>query len=135
MLIRPLGIIIILALIGFAVAHVIKLYREEQAKAQDKKSDNFALLKAIEKSRVEYLEIRRQWINYSLGATPSYYGNSMNDMSIPEVAQFQKLMVAMNEKYGELQDVDLDASFATKTTALKAGFDRAVLEAKKHNLE
>lgn len=134
MLIRPLGILIILILLGCAVAYVAKLYRVEQAKMKEATTDSFAVLKAIEKSRVSYLEVRKQWLDYALGATPDYYATAMSDMSIPEVARFQKLMVAMNEKYDNLKDTELDASFVAKTKALKSAFDQAVLEAKKRNL-
>ncbi|MBC9703886.1 MAG: hypothetical protein H9W81_02465 [Enterococcus sp.] len=135
MFIRSLGILIILILMGIAVFYIANMYRVEKAKHQEDKNSEFTVLKAIEKSRVRYLEIRKQWIDYSLGSTPAYYATAMNDMTIPEIARFQKLMVTMNETYNDLTgDVSLDTAFAVRTTALSEAYERAILIAKNESL-
>lgn len=135
MFIRLIFFLIIAVLIGFIFFNIwyvknISTPRRDEGRQMAKSTVN-----AIAKARVEYLEIRKAWINFSLQETPDYFATSMGDMTIPEVARFQKMMVLLNEKYDTLpDDTEQDVMFVSKVTALREAFDAAVLEAKKRDL-
>lgn len=95
-----------------------------------------ANLSALKKAEVDYLEIRKYWIGfYSLNRNREYYADAMDDIKIPQVAAFQRMMVAMNNDYGNLQNGKiLDETFIGKTTALRTLFEEAVTEAKRNSL-
>lgn len=134
MIIRLTEIIIILAVIIGGLWYIFNTAivkpRKESEQSIKKVTD-----KAIYKARIDYLEIRKAWINYSLQESVEFFATSMSDMTIPEVARFQKMMVTMNEKYEDLpEDVEPDVMFVAKVTALRSAFNDAVLEAKKREL-
>ena len=134
MLIRLADIILILAVLAGAIYYLVFNYVvAPRRKAQEEIANTTTT--AIEKAEVDYLEIRKAWINFSVQGTLDTFANSMDDMSIPEVARFQKLMVVMNEKYHDLKDGTLaDEAFVAKVVSLRSLFDDAVLATKKKNL-
>lgn len=87
---------------------------------------------ATEKAKVDYKEIRQTWIDLSVNSGSDEMAMLMEDMSIPEVAAFQKMMVATNQKYGDLKDnVEVDSVFVQKSVALRELFNAAILSTKK----
>ena len=131
MLIRLFDILLIFAVFAGSIYYLVYNYVvAPRRKAQEEIANTTTT--AIEKAEVDYLEIRKAWIDFSVQGTLESFANSMDDMSIPEVARFQKLMVIMNEKYHDLKDGTLaDEAFVAKVVSLRSLFDDAVLAAKK----
>lgn len=135
MIIRLIGVLIILALLLLAVVYVAKVYGEEKAKQQERREAKKVNGLSKEQARVAYLEIRRKWLDYTLGDAPEYFALSMNDTTIPEVDRFHKHMVLMQGNYGDLQGVkEFSNVFVAQTVMLQELFDAAVLAAKKKSL-
>jgi hypothetical protein len=134
MVLRLAEIILILAVLAGAAYYLINTYVIGPRRQAEQEIANTTTT-AIEKAEVDYLEIRKAWINFSTQGTLEAFASSMDDMSIPEVAKFQKLMVVMNEKYDDLKDgTRPNEGFVAKTVALRTLFDNAVLAAKKKSL-
>lgn len=134
MLIRILDLILIFAVIIGGTYYLIHTYVIVPRRNAEKETSTITD-SAIKKARVDYKEIRKDWLNYSLQKTPEFFASSMDDMSIPEVARFQKLMVVLNDKYDDLpDDMETDVSFVTKVTALRSAYEEAVFAAKKKSL-
>ena len=134
MVLRLAEILLILAVFAGSIYYLIYNYVivPRRKAAQDVANTTAS---AIEKAEVDYREIRKAWVNFALQEKEDFLALSMGDMSIPEVAKFQKLMVTMNERYrGLTQSEETDEIFVQKAVALRALFDDAILEAKKRSL-
>lgn len=134
MFLRLGELLLILMLLSGAMFYLYHTYVAEPRRKAEQETSKVTE-SATKKARVEYLEIRRNWINHSLQTSPEFFGSFMDDMKIPEVARFQKLMIVLNDKYDELPaDMETDASFIAKVTALRTAYDEAVIAAKKKSL-
>jgi hypothetical protein len=136
MIIRLVDILVIILIIGFSIWWLLKTFvfdpRKQAAETIKNTTED-----AIKEAEVTYLEIRKKWMGfYNLGKTQEFYAMSMDDISIPEVAKFQRMMVVMNQDYKDLtkDTKKTDQSFVGKVTALKEVFDDAVIAAKRHSL-
>lgn len=134
MIIRILDLIFVLALGFGGLYYILKTYVfDPRKKAQQELASTTE--SAVEKAEVDYREIRKAWVNFAIQEKEDAFASCMADMSIPEVAAFQRLMVSMNERYrGLTQGEETDAVFVQKVIALRQLFDDAVLEAKKKSL-
>lgn len=134
MLIRLIDIILILALFGGALYYLVYNYIVVPQRKQQQEIVSTTET-AIDKAKIDYLEARKSWIGYTLQETPETFATYMDDMSIPEVARFQKIMVSLNQKYGDLTKGEkVDESFVGKATALKLALESAIIAAKKKDL-
>lgn len=134
MIIRLIDIVFILALFGGALYYLVYNYivLPQRKKQQEIASTTES---ALDKAKIDYLETRKAWIGYTLQETPENFATYMDDMSIPQVARFQKLMVSLNQKYGDFTKGEtVDESFVGKITALKIALDSAITAAKKKEL-
>ena len=134
MFLRLGEILLILILLFGALFYLYHAYVAEPRRKAEQ--ENVKVTEgATKKARVEYLEIRRNWINHSLSTGSDFYEGFMDDMKIPEVAKYQKIMIVLNDKYDDLpEDMETDASFVAKVTALRTAYDEAVIAAKKKSL-
>lgn len=126
---------LVLVSIVIGVAYIVRTFLI--APGQKVAQDNAALTtNALKQAEVDYLEIRQTWIGfYNLNNTQPFYADAMDDIKIPEVAHFQRLMVRMNQQYSDLKtNVQLDETFVGKVIALKQSFNDAVIAAKKNSL-
>jgi len=135
MLIRIVDILAIVLIIGFGTWWLLKTYVFDPRKQAQHELENTTET-AIKEAEVDYLEIRRAWLSfYNLSKNREFYADAMDDITIPEVAAFQRVMVNMNQAYGDLaKDKKTDETFVGKTLFLRSLFDSAVLEAKKQTL-
>lgn len=134
MLIRLIDIILILALFGGALYYLVYNYIVVPQRKQQQEIVSTTET-AIDKAKIDYLEARKSWIGYTLQETPETFATYMDDMSIPAVARFQKIMVSLNQKYGDLTKGEkVDESFVGQATALKLALDSAIIAAKKKDL-
>lgn len=135
MVIRMIGLIVIILILGITMGWLLKLYvfnprKDEQRAAQA------ANALSVKQAEVDYLEIRRAWLGfYNLNKNQEFYADLMDDMTIPEVAAFQRVMVNMNQTYGDLKKGQkTDETLVGKVLFLRTLFDSAVLEAKRQTL-
>lgn len=135
MIIRIVDILVVLLIGGFGIWWLLNTYvfaprKEAQDKLKNTTTD------AIESARVDYLEIRRAWKEfYVVSRHQEFYADAMDDMSIPEVAKFQRLMVPLNQEYNDLKNgTTTDETFVGKAVLLRELFDDAVRAAKKQSL-
>lgn len=126
---------LVLVSIVIGVAYIVRTFLI--APGQKVAQDNAVLTtNALKQAEVDYLEIRQTWIGfYNLNNNQPFYADAMDDIKIPEVAHFQRLMVRMNQQYSDLKNnVQLDETFVGKVIALKQSFNDAVIAAKKNSL-
>lgn len=136
MLIRIIDIIVIALIVGFSIWWLLKTYVfDPRKKAQEEIANTTET--AIEKAEVDYLEIRKAWLSfYNLNKNREFYADAMDNIKIPEVAAFQRMMVSMNQQYNDLKGNNkTDESFVGKALVLRTLFDEAVLAAKRESLE
>lgn len=127
--------VFLLAIIGFVLYFLWKYVIEPQEQA--KLSARKLTTNAVDKANNSYLKIRKEWLRLSLLVDEDAFASEMSNMKIPEVARFQKLIVRMNEKYGDLTEQDDDApkeTFVQQATALKELHDAAAIVAEKNSL-
>lgn len=135
MIIRIVDILIIVLIVGFSAWWLLNTYvLTPRKQSQQELETNIG--NAIEKAEVDYLEIRKSWMGfYNLGKNQEFYADAMDDITIPEVAKFQRVMVSLNQEYNDLKaGKKPDETFVGKALLLRSLFDDAVLAAKKHSL-
>lgn len=133
-MLRMIPVILVTIVGGIAIWWLLKTYVFPAQKQQGE--IKAVTVSSLNKAEIEYLEIRRAWIGfYSNTKNREYYADAMDDIKIPQVAAFHRLMVAMNHEYGDLKaKKKLDETFVGKTEALRTLFDEAVAEAKRQSL-
>lgn len=136
LILRLTEILVIALIVGFSIWWILKTYLfDPRKKAQEELASTTET--AIEKAEVDYLEIRKAWLSfYNLNKNREYYADAMDNIKIPEVAKFQRMMVSMNQKYNDLKgNYKADEGFVGKSIVLRTLFDEAVLAAKRESIE